>query len=65
MRKRQGKIKRIYKKLRSGFHHYINGTKGVISLFLAILMVPFATIAGSLVNAARINSAVAVFGKKD
>lgn len=61
MRKRQGKIKRIYKKLRSGFHHYINGTKGVISLFLAILMVPFATIAGSLVNAARINSAVAVF----
>lgn len=61
MRKRQGKIKRIYKKLRSGFHHYINGTKGVISLFLAILMVPFATIAASLVNAARINSAVAVF----
>ncbi len=41
--------------------HLINGTKGVISLFLAILMVPFATIAGALVNAARINSAVAIF----
>ena len=46
------------------FHHrhkYINGTKGVISIFLAILMVPFTSIAAALVNAARINSAVAVF----
>jgi len=61
MKKCRGKLKNIYKKLNKGFHRYINGTKGVISLFLAILMVPFATIAGSLVNAARINSAVAVF----
>lgn len=61
MRKCHGRIKSIYKKLNKGFHRYINGTKGVISLFLAILMVPFATIAGSLVNAARINSAVAIF----
>lgn len=51
----------IYKKLKRKFHRYINGTKGVISLFLAILMVPFASLAGSLINAARINSAVAVF----
>lgn len=43
------------------FCRYINGTKGVISLFLAILMVPFVSIAGALLNAARINSAVAVF----
>lgn len=43
------------------FHRYINGTKGVISLFLAILMVPFATISGALINAARFNSAVEIF----
>lgn len=61
MKRSPGRWKRIYKKLNKGFHRYINGTKGVISLFLAILMVPFATIAGSLVNAARINSAVAIF----
>lgn len=40
---------------------YINGTKGVISIFLAILMVPFVSIAGMLINAGRINSAVAIF----
>lgn len=61
MRKCLRTARKIYKKLNKGFHRYINGTKGVISLFLAILMVPFATIAGSLVNAARINSAIAVF----
>ncbi len=40
---------------------YINGTKGVISLFLAILMLPFVSIGGALINAARVDSAVAVF----
>ncbi len=40
---------------------WINGTRGVISLFLAILMVPFVSIGGALLNAARGNSAVAVF----
>lgn len=40
---------------------YINGTQGVISLFLAILMVPFVSVAGALINAARINSTIAVF----
>ena len=39
----------------------IKGSKGVISLFLAILMVPFVSIAGMLVNAGRVNSAVAIF----
>lgn len=49
------------KKIYVFFHKYINGTKGVISLMLAILMVPFASIAGALINAGRINSAVAIF----
>lgn len=39
----------------------INGTRGVISLFLAILMLPFVSVGGTLLNAARVNSAVAVF----
>lgn len=43
------------------FHKYINGTKGVISLFLAILMVPFVMLAGVLIDAARIRSATAIF----
>lgn len=49
------------RKLSKWLCQYINGTRGVISLFLAILMVPFVTIAGALVNAGRINSAVAIF----
>lgn len=39
----------------------LKGSQGVISLFLAILMVPFVSIAGMLVNAGRVNSAVAIF----
>ena len=56
-------MKRLHcgKKLNRFFHRCINGTKGVISLFLAILMVPFVSIAGALINAARVNSAIAVF----
>ena len=49
------------KKRKPFFCKYINGSKGVISLFLAILMAPFVTIAGALINAGRLNSAVAVF----
>ena len=54
-------MKRLHcgKKLNRFFHRCINGTKGVISLFLAILMVPFVSIAGALINAARVNSAIA------
>lgn len=55
------KIKSAYKKTKKFFNRYINGTKGAISLFLAILMVPFTSVAGVLVNAGRINSAVAIF----
>lgn len=54
-------IQRVQKCLSKQFCQYINGTKGVISLFLAILMVPFVSIAGVLINAARVNSAIAVF----
>lgn len=54
-------ILRYRRAFRGFFHRYINGTKGVISLFLAILMVPFVSIAGVLINAARVNSAIAVF----
>lgn len=61
-------MKNVYRAVRwaetcaSGyFFRFINGTKGVISLFLAILMVPFVSVAGVLINAARVNSAIAVF----
>ena len=40
---------------------YINGGKGVISLFMALLMMPFLSIAGILINSARVNSAIAIF----
>lgn len=61
--KKQRRIKKesFRKRFRRFFCRYINGTKGVISLFLAILMVPFVSIAGVLINAARINSAIAIF----
>lgn len=42
-------------------HKYINGTKGVISIFLSILMLPFTIFVGALVNANRINSSAAIF----
>ncbi len=48
-------------KRRRKTYRFINGTKGVISLFLACLLVPFTTLACALLTAARINSAVAIF----
>lgn len=60
MRENNGFL-RYGRAFRGFFHRYINGSKGVISLFLAILMVPFVSIAGVLINAARVNSAIAVF----
>lgn len=54
-------LKQRVRSLRRYMCRYINGTRGVISLFLAILMVPFVSIAGALINAARVNSAIAVF----
>ncbi len=41
-------------------HRIINGTKGAISLFLAVLMTPFLTIAMLLVEVGRYNSAVSI-----
>lgn len=35
--------------------------RGAVAIFLAILMLPFVSIAGALINAARINSAQSVF----
>lgn len=49
------------KRIRHFFGRYVNGTRGVISLFLALLMVPFASVAAMLINAGRVNSAVAIF----
>lgn len=49
------------KKLKKIFCRYINGTKGVISLFLAILMVPFVMLTGALIDAARVRSTIAIF----
>lgn len=57
----KSELLRYGRAFRGFFHRYINGTKGVISLFLAILMAPFVSIAGVLINAARVNSAIAVF----
>lgn len=54
-------MKQLIHKLFHHKHKFVNGSKGVISIFLAILMVPFASIAAALINAARVNSAVAVF----
>ena len=54
-------FKKISKKINSFFSKYINGSKGVISLFLALLMVPFTSVAAVLLNTARLNSAVALF----
>lgn len=42
-------------------HKYINGTKGVISILLAALMLPFVLIAGALLGVGRMYSAVAIF----
>lgn len=61
MKKMYGSIRRMKKRAGGVFCRYINGTQGVISLFLAILMVPFVSVAGALINAARINSTIAVF----
>ena len=57
----KNKLIQARKKFRKFFYRYVNGTKGVISILLMLLMLPFMSIAGILINAARINSAVAVF----
>ena len=44
---------KIKRRFRVFFHQYINGTKGVISLFLVFIMLPFLSIALLLVESAR------------
>lgn len=55
------KCKKIFRKASLFFHRYINGTRGIISILLALLMTPFLTITGALISAARMNSVIAVF----
>ncbi len=55
------KIVQQGRKIRRFFRKYVNGTKGIISIFLVLLMLPFLSIAGILINAARVNSALAIF----
>lgn len=57
---KQGKRVNSFMK-RKRVHKYINGTKGVISIFLALLMVPFTIVAGALIETGRIYSSVAIF----
>lgn len=45
---------------RSSGHKYINGGKGVISIFLACLMLPFLTFADYMVETARYHEAVQI-----
>lgn len=45
---------------RSSGHKYINGGKGVISIFLACLMLPFLTLADYMVETARYHEAVQI-----
>ena len=57
-------MQKIFKKVRQFFisknHKYINGPKGVISIFLACLMVPFAYIADVLIESGRYNSSLSM-----
>ncbi len=41
-------------------HRFINGTKGAISLFLVVLMLPFVQIASALLTAEKYNAAIAI-----
>ena len=52
------RIKRALKPARKFFHRYINGTKGMISIFLALIMSPLLSISLLLVESARYQSAI-------
>lgn len=51
-------IRVLKKRLRKTFCKYINGTKGVVSIFLAIVMLPFWSTALLLVESARYQNAI-------
>ncbi len=51
-------MKECFKKISAFFHRYINGTKGAVSLLLALLMTPMLSISLILVQSARYQSVV-------
>lgn len=51
-------MKKRMKKIKLWFNKYINGTKGVISLFLALVMLPFTSTALIIVESARYQNAI-------
>lgn len=51
-------MKKRMKKIKLWFNKYINGTKGVISLFLALVMLPFSSTALIIVESARYQNAI-------
>ena len=51
-------VEKLRKQIRYVFTYYINGTKGVISLFLAMLMLPFLSMALMLTEATRYQHAI-------
>lgn len=51
-------MKKKMKRFRLFFNKYINGTKGVISLFLVLVMLPFSSTALLLVESARYQNAI-------
>lgn len=53
-----GYMKRQIKKMNRFFRRYVNGTKGVISIMLALFMMPMLSIALILVESARYQSAI-------
>ncbi len=52
------KMKKRMKRFRLFFNKYINGTKGVISLFLVLVMLPFSSTALLLVESARYQNVI-------
>ena len=52
------RIKKKAKQIKQIFNKYINDTKGVISLFLALVMLPFTSTALIIVESARYQNAM-------
>lgn len=52
-------MKKFLKRIKNGFEK-IHGTKGIISIFLALIMVPFATMADLVVEVGRYRDAMSI-----
>lgn len=57
------KAKRFLKRIKVSFHKYINGTKGAVSLLLALIMSPLLSIALLLVESSRYQDAAQLTGE--